>query len=109
MNKFKYALNGLKEATKEKAIMTQIILGILAVIGGIIINLDKYEWLCFVICIAMVISFEIINSVVEQLCDLYSIEKNERIRRIKDMAAGAVLVSGIGSLIVCLICVIKRI
>lgn len=107
--KFKYAFAGLKQAFKEKAIMIQIILAVCAIIGGIIIKLDAYEWLAFTICIGLVISLEIFNSVIEKLCDLYSLEKNEKIRVIKDMAASAVLVSAIAAFIVALICVLRRI
>ena len=107
--KFKYAFNGLKEAIKEKAIVIQIVLAIFAIIGGIIIKLDNYEWLAFFICIGLVISLEIINSVIEKLSDIVCIEKNEKIRVIKDMAAAAVLVAAFISLVVCIICVLRRI
>lgn len=107
--KFKYAFDGLIKALKQKAVMIQIVLAILAIIGGIIIKLDEYEWLAFVICITGVIAFEILNSVIENLCDLYSKEYNEKIKTIKDMAASSVLVFCIGALIVCLICVFRRI
>ena len=109
MKKFSCAFNGLKEALKEKAVLTQCVLALLAILGGLIIKLDHYEWLAFVICIALVIGFEIINSVIEKLCDLYSLDKNENIRIIKDMAAGAVLVVSIGALLVCILCLIRRI
>lgn len=108
MNKFKWAINGLKLALKDKAILTQIILAIMAIIGGLIIKLDEYEWLAFVICIAGVIALEILNSVIEKLCDLYSTEYNDKIKVIKDMASGAVLVFCIGAFVVCLICLIRR-
>lgn len=49
MKKFAYAFTGLKEAVKEKSVLTQAILGTLAVIGGLIIKLDYYEWLAFLI------------------------------------------------------------
>ena len=107
--KFKHAFDGIKEALKEKAIITQVILAFLAVLGGLIIKLDSYEWLAFIICIAGVIALEILNSVIEKLCDLYSTEYNEKIKTIKDMASAAVLVFCIGALIVCIICVLKRI
>lgn len=109
MNKFKYAFSGLKNSLKEKAVITQFILGILAIIGGIIIKLDEYEWLAFLICIGLVISLEIINSCIERLCDLYSKEYDDRIKLIKDYASGAVLFSSIISLIVCVIVVLRRI
>jgi len=109
MKKFSYAFNGLKFAIKEKAVMTQIILAILAIIGGIIIKLNEYEWIAFIICIAGVIALEILNSVIEKLCDLYSTEYNEKIKVIKDMAASSVLMFALGALVVCIICTLRRI
>lgn len=107
--KFKHAFDGLKLALKEKAVITQIILAVLAIIGGFIIKLDEHEWLAFIICIAGVVALEIVNSVIEKICDLYSKEYNENIKTIKDMSSAAVLVFALGALVVCIICTIRRI
>lgn len=107
--KFKHAFDGLKLALKEKAIMTQVVLAIMAITGGIIIKLDIYEWLAFIICIVGVISLEIFNSAIEKLCDLYSKDFNEKIKVIKDMASAGVLVFAIGALVVCILCTLRRI
>ena len=109
INKFRYSFEGLKACLKDKSIVIQLILGILAVIGGFIIRLDFYEWLAFIICIGMVISSEIFNSIIEHLCNLYTSEYNEKIKLIKDLGSAAVLVTGIASLTVCILCLIRRI
>ena len=109
INKFRYAFEGLKACLKDKSIVIQLILGILAVIGGFIIRLDFYEWMSFIICIGMVISSEIFNSIIEHLCNLYTSEYNEKIKLIKDLGSAAVLVTGIASLTVCILCLIRRI
>lgn len=106
--KFIHAFDGLKDALKEKSVVTQLVLAILAIIGGLIIKLDHYEWLAFIICIVGVISLEILNSVIEKLCDLYSNEYNEKIKVIKDMTSAAVLVFAIGAFVVCVLCTIRR-
>ena len=54
--KFADTFNGLKIALKHKAVMIQFVLGLMAIIGGLIIRLDHYEWLAFIICIMIVIS-----------------------------------------------------
>lgn len=109
MKKFKDAFNGLKEALKEKSVLIQCVLGLMAIIGGLIIRLDIYEWLAFIICIGLVISLEIANSTIERLCDLYTNEENEKVKKVKDMSSAFVLVAAIVSLIVCIITVIRRI
>ncbi|MDO4500893.1 MAG: diacylglycerol kinase family protein [Erysipelotrichaceae bacterium] len=108
MKKFKDAFRGIKDALKEKAVRTQFILGLMAILGGIIIRLDYYEWLIFIICIALVISLEIVNSCLERICDMYSTEIDERIRIIKDYASGAVLISAIASFVICILVVLRR-
>ena len=54
-----------------------------------------------VLSIAAVISAEIVNTAVERLCDLvgelHGLGRDPRIRDIKDLAAGAVLVTSLGA------------
>ena len=83
MKKFTDAFNGLKEVLKDKSVQTQCILGVMAVIGGIIIKLDEYEWLAFVVCIAMVIAAEIFNTAIEKMADYLNNEYDEKIKVIK--------------------------
>ena len=89
--------------------MVQFILGLMALIGGFIIRLDHYEWLAFIICIAMVITAEIINTAIEKIGNYLNSEYDERIKTIKDLSSGSVLVASLGALAVCILCVIERI
>ena len=109
MKKFTDSFNGLKIALEHKAVLIQIILGLMAIIGGLIIRLDYYEWLAFVICITLVILCEVFNTTIEKIGDYLSEEKDERIRVIKDLSSAAVLVSSFGAFVICMICVIRRI
>lgn len=109
MKKFVDAFSGLKVALSHKAVLIQFVLGIMAIIGGAIIKLDYYEWLAFIICIALVIFSEIFNTSIEKIGDYLNIEKDERIKTIKDLSSAAVLISSIGALVVCIMVVIKRI
>ena len=109
MKKFTDAFSGLKIAMKHKAVRIQLLLGFMAVIGGIIIHLDHYEWLAFIICIVMVVSVEIMNTAVEQIGNYLNLNEDPKIRTIKDLSSGAVLIAAIGALAVCIICVARRI
>ncbi|MBO5527332.1 MAG: diacylglycerol kinase family protein, partial [Erysipelotrichaceae bacterium] len=102
------SFNGLKIALKHKAVLTQCILGVMAIIGGLIISLDYYEWLAYIICIFMVISMEIMNTAVERIADYLNMEEDERIKTIKDLSSGAVLAASIGALAVCIFSLIRR-
>lgn len=106
--KFRPAWNGLILGLKDQSIRLQFILASLACIAGFVLKLTLAEWVAVVICIALVISTEIMNTCVEKVCDLYSEETDERIRVIKDLAAGAVLCAAFGALITALLILISH-
>ncbi len=58
-------------------------------------ELSRGEWAALLLTFAAVLSAELFNTSIERLCDKVSPEKDENIRRCKDCAAGAVLVSAI--------------
>ena len=91
--KFLPAFKGVIDGFHDAGILIQYVLGVCAMIAGFILKLSTIEWILFIICIGMVISTEVLNTCIERLCDLYTEEEDERIRKIKDMAAGAVLIS----------------
>ena len=91
INKFYVAFVGLVSSLKDKSIQIQYVLAILACIEAWMIGCNYYEWLAVILCIGLVIVAEILNTCIEKLCDLYSTEKNEKIKYIKDLAAGGVL------------------
>lgn len=108
MKKFTDAYNGLKKALKHKAVVIQVVLGLCAVIGGIIIRLDAYEWMVFAICIGVVIALEIMNTAIEFLCNYINKDYDEKIGDIKDISSAAVLVSAIMAFVVMIVVVLRR-
>jgi len=91
INKFYVAFVGLVSSLKDRSIQIQYVLAILACIVAWMIGCNYYEWIAVLLCIGLVIVAEILNTCIEKLCDLYSTEKNEQIKYIKDLAAGGVL------------------
>ena len=108
MNKFKVAFKGLFLAFKHHAVIIQGILGIMALIGAYILKFNYIEYIIFILCIGLVIALEIVNTTIERICDLIDINYNEKIKDIKDISSGAVLVVAIMSFIICLIIVINK-
>ena len=99
IDKFANALRGVKEGFLDPSIRLQMFLAALAVIAAIILRLSITEWIIVVVCIGMVITAEMLNTCIEQICDLYTTSKNEKIRRIKDLGAGAVFMASLAALI----------
>jgi undecaprenol kinase/diacylglycerol kinase (ATP) len=85
-----------------------MILAMLAMIAGFVLKLNIAEWIAVILCMGLVLSTEILNTCVEKVCDLYCKEEDERIKVIKDLAAGAVLVSAICALITAALILISR-
>ena len=80
----------------------------LVIIAGVIFDLNAIEWIICVILFGLVISLELINTAIETTVDLAMPEINEKAKLAKDIAAGAVLVSAIVSVIVGLIIFIPK-
>ncbi len=97
---FANALNGLKICfVTEPNFRIHTFLAIIAVIFGITFHISAFEWIATCFCIAFVISMEMLNSTIEKLCDVVHQDVHRGIKKVKDIAAGAVLVSAIFSFI----------
>ena len=70
------------------------------VIAGVLLGLSRMEWVAVVIVIGAVLAAEAVNSALEAIADFVSPEYSEAIKRIKDLAAGAVLLMAIAAAIV---------
>jgi diacylglycerol kinase len=98
---FLYAFSGLRYALKTQRNMRIHFLALfLAVLLGIWVKLIRFEWAILFLCCGSVIAAEIFNTSLEKLMDHLHPEKNEAIRRAKDLAAAAVLVLALFSLLV---------
>lgn len=98
---FVYAFNGLRVIWKEEHnARIHAIASIVVILLGILLKVSSLEWIALVICISFVIVTEIINSSIENISDYLTSEKNDTIKKIKDLAAAAVLISAIGAVIV---------
>jgi len=106
---FRYAFKGLYVLfSEEPNALIHLAATVLVVVAGLVLKLTAYEWLTVILVIGLVFVTEILNSVAERLCDLYSTEQNEKIGRIKDLSAAAVLVSAGIAVVVALIIFIPK-
>lgn len=106
---FKYAFNGIKTAIKTQANMRiHLIAAFLVTAMGFYFKISNAEWILVVMAIGFVISAELFNSALEFLTDLVSPEQNNTAGKVKDIAAGAVLISAISAAIIGLIIFLPR-
>ena len=107
---FKYAIEGIWTSFKtERNMKIHIFIMILAIIAGIILKINKSEWIICIILFAIVIGSELFNTSIETIVDMVMPEKNEKAKIAKDVSAGAVLVVAIGAAIIGLIIFAPRI
>lgn len=86
----------------------QVGCGVVSLALCIFLNVQGWEWIAVLLLIGGVLSLETINSSIEKLCDLITIERDPKIKTIKDLSAGAVLIFSIISLVIgCLIFIPK--
>jgi len=95
------ALSGIIEClVHERNIKIDFIAAILAILLSILIGFNGLEIVIICIMIGLVISAEMMNTAIENLCDLVTLERNPKVKKIKDTAAGAVLVLAVTAVIV---------
>ncbi|PLX01973.1 MAG: diacylglycerol kinase, partial [Marinilabiliales bacterium] len=104
LQSFTYAFKGIVYALKSQHnLWIHLTASILVIVFGFYFQINSYEWFAVVLCIGFVISAEIFNSAIEALTDLASPDYNKKAGLVKDMAAGAVLISAIISAVIGLI------
>jgi diacylglycerol kinase (ATP) len=64
---------------------------------GFLLGISRLEWCAIAVAIAMVWTAEALNTAFELLCDVASPGFHPLIRRAKDVAAAAVLLSAVGA------------
>ncbi|MBP6230544.1 MAG: diacylglycerol kinase family protein [Paludibacteraceae bacterium] len=81
----------------------------MVIIAGFAFAVTNYEWIALLLCIAIVVCLELVNTSLEHLVDIVSPNIQTQARNAKDIAAGAVLVASIIGIIVASIIFIPKI
>ena len=99
------AFDGIIDLIKsENNAKVHLVSTIVVIIVGLKLQFLAIEWLWISLAIAGVWVAELINTAIEKLTDLVSLEINPIAKKVKDYAAGAVLVMAIWAIFVfCLI------
>ena len=97
---FSYALRGIGTVFKEEFnARVHLLAALVVVVLGFVLKVSSWEWIILILVMGGVFTMELINTSIEKLADLYSSEFNPKIKKIKDLSAGAVLVASITALI----------
>ncbi|WP_413362790.1 diacylglycerol kinase family protein [Lysinibacillus sp. 3P01SB] len=97
---FGYAAEGLMTAMREQNIRFHYTSIVVVLIIGWVTGLSVLEWIILVLVMALVVGAELFNTAIERVVDLASPELHPLAKQAKDIAAGAVLVFALASVII---------
>lgn len=92
---FGHALDGWKRGLKERNVKIHLVITIFVLITSLLLKISRIEFIIILILIALVISAELFNTAIEEICD--TITASLKLHYVdttfpRDLAAGGVLV-----------------
>ena len=110
IDSFHYAISGILIAFREERnFKIHTALGILAIASATLLGCNLTEWIIIILCIGMVMSAEIFNTALENTMDWLDPQFNKYVKRVKDLAAGAVLVVSVSVAVVGLLIFLPKV
>ncbi|MBS1615224.1 MAG: diacylglycerol kinase family protein [Bacteroidetes bacterium] len=109
MASFGHAFRGIKSLIAQEPNAKLHLVATLAVLVlGFYYRISRGEWMALIIVIAIVWLAEAFNTCIEMLCDLWTEGAfHPQVKRIKDIAAGAVLLSALAAAVTGLLIFLK--
>jgi undecaprenol kinase len=106
---FRYAFEGIIHAVKtERNFKFHLIAAVIVITTGLLSDLTYTEWFIILVLIGGVLSLELLNSAIERVVNLVTMERMPLAKQAKDLAAGAVLIFAIMSAIIGLLIFIPK-
>lgn len=100
LNSFRYAFRGIGlYFTSGKNVNIHLAATVAVVAMGLYFHIHTHDWLVLLVFITIVHVTEALNTALESLVDLVSPQQHPLAGKVKDMAAGAVLISAIAAVI----------
>jgi diacylglycerol kinase len=96
-----FAFQGILASFREQRnLKVQSIIALITVGAGFYFDITGMEWAVIIMTIGLVIGLEMINTAIEDVVDLVTSEWKPLAGKVKDVAAGAVLVASIVAIVV---------
>jgi diacylglycerol kinase (ATP) len=98
---FRNAWKGIQSGFKtELHFRFHVFAAFIAIASALFFNITRIEWMIVLLCIAAVLSSELLNTAVERICDRITKDLDPLIGNAKDLAAGSVLIISAAALII---------
>lgn len=105
-----FALAGLRAGwAREASFRTQVRFAAAAVVVLIVLHPQPIWWAVVLLVVAMILALELLNSAIEGIIDLLHPGLHPEIKAVKDMVAGAVLVTSMAALTIGVALVVERV
>lgn len=92
---FRYALKGLRVMLSEHNFLIHLAAVVVVTGLGFYLRVSASDWRWLILAMGLVLAAEIFNTAIERLVDLKQPEHDPKAGKIKDLAAGAVLVTAL--------------
>ena len=100
-NSFKVAGKGVLYMLKhEHNAWIHTLATIVVCVAGLFFVISRFEWCCVVLAIVAVWTAEALNTALEFLADVTSPDFHPLVEKAKDVAAGGVLITSLGSIVI---------
>jgi len=98
---FRHAFRGLLTAWKyEQSFRIQVSVAVVVVLLIFWLQVPLWQAVALLFLIILVLTLEIINSILERFVDVFKPRIHPMVQEIKDLMAGAVLIASVGALLV---------
>ena len=98
---FRYATAGLRYLiVSQRNARVQSGIGVVALVLAAVLRVSRIEWAIITLLIALVLTLEAVNSAIEATVDLVTSEYHPLAKIAKDVAAGAVWLMAIASVVI---------
>lgn len=106
---FDYAIEGLRMVFQEQTFRIFCFIALLVVFLMFLFEVSFYEKLILILIITFLMAFELINSRIEQIINVFQPNHDQKAKVIKDITAGAVLLVSLGAVIIGILIFLPRI
>jgi len=109
---FPHAFRGINLVIGERNMRVHILAVFVVSLTGIFLKISTGEWLIILLCYALVMSLEAVNTALEDICDKLRDDLGldyKATRNARDIAAGAVLIGVIFAVIIAVIIFLPKI
>lgn len=95
---FGFALKGIALAWREEThFRIEVCAAFAVLLLAFLFDVSAVEWLILVLTSTFVLAVEVLNTALEQFCNMVKADLDPHVEKIKDLAAAAVLIASIGA------------